>query len=188
MEIQLTFCELRRKDVINIVDGRKLGRIIDIVFNIKGQIQGLVTPGIRRWGIFKSNDNIFVPWRDIKKIGEDVIIVELRPDSHKSRRHDDSDMCCFDERGFCDDDERHNECQNNNHQANGSNKNNSQYYNQSNNPNISNQYHNPENQSDRDNYSAGSHNGIKEHQYNEARQGGQNVRDIDYFMKYYHND
>ncbi len=30
MVSDLTFCELREKEVINIVDGKKLGRILDI--------------------------------------------------------------------------------------------------------------------------------------------------------------
>ncbi|HEY8390384.1 MAG TPA: YlmC/YmxH family sporulation protein [Clostridia bacterium] len=105
MEIQLTYCELRKKDVINLVDGRKLGRLIDVVFNIKGHIEGFVVPGIKKWSFFKATDDIFIKWCDIKKIGEDVILVELRP--HSSVHHPkgcekdkdrDRDRCgCFDE-------------------------------------------------------------------------------------------
>lgn len=91
MEMQLTYCELRRKEVINIVDGRRLGHIIDVVFNICGQIQGFVTPAFKR-KLFKQTDDIFVPWCDIKKIGEDVILVELRPKHH--HRRNDSDCAC----------------------------------------------------------------------------------------------
>lgn len=85
MEINLTYCELRKKDVINLVDGRKLGRLIDIIFNIKGHIEGFVVPGFKKWTLFKASDNIFIRWCDIKKIGEDVILVELRPHSSVSR-------------------------------------------------------------------------------------------------------
>jgi YlmC/YmxH family sporulation protein len=105
MEIQLTFCELRKKDVINLIDGRRLGRIIDVIFNIKGHIEGFIVPGIRKWTFFKACDNIFIKWCDIKKIGEDVILVELRPQSFSSRPqgcHDkdkdkDRDDCCCQE-------------------------------------------------------------------------------------------
>jgi len=79
VEIQLSFQELRCKDVVNIVDGKKLGKIIDVVFDIRGRVEGLVTPGFRRAFFFKACDDIFVPWCDIKKIGDDVILVELRP-------------------------------------------------------------------------------------------------------------
>lgn len=99
MEIQLSFTELRKKDVVNMVDGRRLGRIIDIVFDIKGRIIGLVTPGFRRMLFLKSTDDIFVPWCDIKKIGDDVILVELKPQrvSPKEKCYDadkDNDVCC----------------------------------------------------------------------------------------------
>ncbi|HEY8424317.1 MAG TPA: YlmC/YmxH family sporulation protein [Clostridia bacterium] len=84
MEIQLTYCELRKKDVVNLVDGRKLGKIIDVVFDIRGRIEGFVVPGFRKWALFKA-DNIFIKWCNIKKVGEDVILVELRP-SYQSAR------------------------------------------------------------------------------------------------------
>lgn len=74
-----TFCELREKEVINMVDGRRLGNIVDIAFTCGGQVFGLMVPGCRRlfrsWG--SGSDRIFIPWRNICKIGSDVILVEL---------------------------------------------------------------------------------------------------------------
>ena len=77
---EVTFCELRCKQVINVVDGKCLGHIIDIVFDLKcGRILGLVTPGFRRWLWFRPREDIFIPWRHVCKIGDDVILVELKP-------------------------------------------------------------------------------------------------------------
>ena len=77
---EVTFCELRCKQVVNVVDGRCLGHIIDIVFDLKcGRILGLVTPGFRRWFWFRPREDIFIPWRCVCKIGDDVILVELKP-------------------------------------------------------------------------------------------------------------
>ena len=74
---ELSYCELRAKEVINSVDGRRLGRIIDIVFSSNGgAICGIIVPYSRKIMFFKSRD-VFIPWECIKKIGEDVIIVEL---------------------------------------------------------------------------------------------------------------
>ena len=106
MDIQLTYCELRKKDVINLVDGRKLGRLIDVIFNIKGHIEGFVVPGIKKWALFKTTDNIFIKWCDIKKIGEDVILVELRPHSSARPKGCDrdkgQDRCdCYCEEDIC---------------------------------------------------------------------------------------
>lgn len=74
----ITFCELREKEVINTVDGKKLGRILDMVFTCHGDILGIVVPGEKR--LFKSissNESLFIPWKCITKIGEDTILVNL---------------------------------------------------------------------------------------------------------------
>ena len=72
-----SFCELRAKDVINIVDGRRLGHIADMVFNIKrGIVCGLILP-VSRGLFFRNSEDIYIPFKDILRIGEDVILVEL---------------------------------------------------------------------------------------------------------------
>ena len=38
----ITFCELREKEVVNTIDGKKLGRIIDMVITCTGEVVGLV--------------------------------------------------------------------------------------------------------------------------------------------------
>ncbi|MDR3263350.1 MAG: YlmC/YmxH family sporulation protein [Clostridiales bacterium] len=75
--MELTFLDLREKEVINITDGKKLGRITDIVMSGKGKIIGIVTPGERKLFKSGSDTNIFVPWCNIIKIGDDVILIEL---------------------------------------------------------------------------------------------------------------
>ena len=79
MEEKLTFVELRCKEVVNMRDGVNLGHIIDMIFDLHGRIEGIVAPGFRRLVFFRSADDIFIPWCDIKKIGEDIILVELKP-------------------------------------------------------------------------------------------------------------
>ena len=57
------FSELKRKDVINIEDGRRLGCIIDLVFeSCSGRILGFVVPGERRLFNFKGKQDIFIPY------------------------------------------------------------------------------------------------------------------------------
>ena len=78
MIADLTFCELREKEVVNIADGKKLGRILDMAFTSNGTIKGLIVPGEKKF--FKNisgDESIFVPWKNIVKIGEDAILVEL---------------------------------------------------------------------------------------------------------------
>ncbi len=74
----LTFCELKEKEVVNVVDGRRLGRLLDIAFTPGGKITGLIVPGEKKFlKNITCSDSIFVPWRCIVRIGEDAILVEL---------------------------------------------------------------------------------------------------------------
>lgn len=86
--LESSFLELRCKEVINVVDGRKLGHIIDVVFELQsGRICGFVVPGNNNfWNVFSKNTEIFIPYSQICKIGEDSILVELYlpPDQNSS--------------------------------------------------------------------------------------------------------
>lgn len=64
--------------VVNVVDGKDLGRIQDISFTESGKILGIVTPsgGGGFKGIIKC-ESLFIPWNKICKIGDDVILVSL---------------------------------------------------------------------------------------------------------------
>ena len=77
--METSFCELKGKEVINVVDGKRLGKIIDIVFDTRfGKVLGIVVPSYNKsWNIFKSNDDIFIPFNCICKFGEDAILVQI---------------------------------------------------------------------------------------------------------------
>lgn len=77
--METSFLDLRCKEVINIVDGRLLGHIVDMVVDIRtSRVTGLVVPGAKSFfSFFKSGQDIFIPYRNICKIGDDVILVEL---------------------------------------------------------------------------------------------------------------
>lgn len=75
--MEISFTDLKNKEVININDGKKLGHIVDIVFDsANGQVLGIVVPGDKK--LFRKNDDIFVPLARLRKIGNDVIIVSLQ--------------------------------------------------------------------------------------------------------------
>lgn len=78
--METSFLELRCKEVVNVVDGRRLGHIVDMVFELQsGRILGLVVPGEKTfWNVFKNSSQIFIPYGCVVKIGEDAILVELR--------------------------------------------------------------------------------------------------------------
>ena len=75
---EITFCDLREKEVINTVDGKKLGRVVDLVMTCSGDVLGFIVPGEKRLlRALSSCDTLFVPWKCIVKIGEDAILVKL---------------------------------------------------------------------------------------------------------------
>ena len=71
--------ELRCKEVVNVVDGRKLGHIVDALFNLEnGCLLGVVVPGDKSfWQCFKGGTELFIPLSQIVKVGEDAVLVEL---------------------------------------------------------------------------------------------------------------
>ena len=48
--MDISYNDLRNKEVINLCDGSKMGRITDIVFNSdSGKVVGIVVPGEKRF-------------------------------------------------------------------------------------------------------------------------------------------
>lgn len=85
----LKVSELKMKDIINVVDGKRLGFIKDIELNLHvGRIQSLILPGTSKFmGIFGRCDDLSINWDQIKKVGADVILVEIH--SFTDLKHQD---------------------------------------------------------------------------------------------------
>ena len=76
----MSFCELRCKQVINVIDGKVLGRICDVVFSRgSARVLGFVVPGDSAFHILRKRNDMFIPFENICKIGCDVVLVELKP-------------------------------------------------------------------------------------------------------------
>jgi YlmC/YmxH family sporulation protein len=79
--------ELRIREVINVLDGRRLGMATDLEIDANtGQIRALVVPGTHRllnW--FGKSDEVVIPWENIRKIGVDVILVEITTNQQSNR-------------------------------------------------------------------------------------------------------
>ena len=75
----LNYCELKRKEIINLCDGARLGTICDMEIDpVTGQINSIVVPGPPRlFGMIKSDEEIVIPYNKIKKIGADVILIDI---------------------------------------------------------------------------------------------------------------
>lgn len=74
--MEISYTELRSKEVVNLQNGQRMGKIIDLIVDTNGKnVLGLVVPGLRK--LFHASEDIFIPWRNIAKIGEDTILVSL---------------------------------------------------------------------------------------------------------------
>ena len=65
----------REKEVINVCDGRRLGCVSEVIFDVcDGRITAIVVPA--QGGFFGRKDSppLIIPWERIEKIGTDVIL------------------------------------------------------------------------------------------------------------------
>ncbi len=71
--------DLRFRDVVTVGDGRRLGFISDWEIDAaNGRVLAIVVPGSpRALGILGREPDYVIPWEKVKKIGEDVILVEV---------------------------------------------------------------------------------------------------------------
>lgn len=68
--------ELQTFDVVNVIDGDKLGRIIDLEINYDtGKILSFTVSPNTFVSFFMKNKNIVIPWENVVKVGTEVIIV-----------------------------------------------------------------------------------------------------------------
>lgn len=69
--------ELQNKDIVNTLDGKLVGKIIDVILE-EGKTISLVIEKSKSFiSMFTSKDEIILNWSNIDKIGEDVILVTL---------------------------------------------------------------------------------------------------------------
>jgi len=76
----MRICELKEKEVINVCSGRRLGCIADVEINIcTGEIEAIVIPGPGKiCGFFGTDCEYVIPFSCIKKIGPDIVLVEIK--------------------------------------------------------------------------------------------------------------
>lgn len=75
----LRVSDLRAREIINVLDGRRLGFIGDLDIDLEvGRIRGIIVPGQGKiLGLFGRDNDIYIPWEKIVKIGLDVVLVDL---------------------------------------------------------------------------------------------------------------
>ncbi|HHV34992.1 MAG TPA: YlmC/YmxH family sporulation protein [Syntrophomonadaceae bacterium] len=73
--------DLVGKEIINIFDGMRLGTIGDsdmVIDPESGEVVSIVLPGRSNFlGLWIDRQEIEIPWSSVKKVGSEVIIVDL---------------------------------------------------------------------------------------------------------------
>ena len=87
--METSFTELRNKEVINVLSGRQLGHINDVIIDLtRNCVLGFMVPNCKSFfSLFKPPEEIFIPFNNICKIGEDVILVEIIEAPTKKRKN-----------------------------------------------------------------------------------------------------
>lgn len=87
ISVNMSFSELRNKEVINIRDGSLLGCVCDVEFNAcSGEISAIVLPGNGILASLSPKNRIVIPWCDIERIGKDTVLVKLKWDLPGDRK------------------------------------------------------------------------------------------------------
>ena len=79
--MELTYGELKKRDVVNVSDGSSFGHICDVSLDFpSGKLSAIVVPAKRGGGFFGlfSRGKITIEQRNIIKIGGDVILVNVK--------------------------------------------------------------------------------------------------------------
>ena len=77
----MTLSELKQKEVVDLADGRRLGKVMDLEFSLKDScITALVVPADTSFlqSLRGEKCGLVIPWEDVYRIGDDVVLVTIR--------------------------------------------------------------------------------------------------------------
>lgn len=75
----MRYKDISGKEIVNVRHGSRLGVLgqTDLEINEKtGQIESFIIPNYKWFGLKKEGEETKVRWNSIKKIGEDMIMIE----------------------------------------------------------------------------------------------------------------
>ena len=74
----MNLSDLQEKEVIDIASGKRIGTIIDVIISMTGNISKLVLEDKKTSRKLFSNtkEDIYLDWKQIIKIGDDIILVD----------------------------------------------------------------------------------------------------------------
>lgn len=78
--MEVNFTALKQKDVINLNDGRNMGKVCDLSFTFpENYVLGFTVTGCK--GFRFSRQEVFIPIKQVVKIGKDAVLVKFGEDN-----------------------------------------------------------------------------------------------------------
>lgn len=77
----MRYSEFSGKEIIDLDNGERMGMLgqSDLVIHSEtGKIDSIILPGNSFLGWGKKKSDVMIPWKAIRKVGPDMIIVELK--------------------------------------------------------------------------------------------------------------
>lgn len=76
--MECRFSDFRCKEVIHVCEGARLGYTNDLIFDENtGMICSIIVPGkAKLFGLLGREDDLVIPYQCIRRIGEDIILVD----------------------------------------------------------------------------------------------------------------
>ncbi|MBQ6249548.1 MAG: YlmC/YmxH family sporulation protein [Oscillospiraceae bacterium] len=74
----MRYCQLRRKEVINLNDGCRLGYVGDLELCMpEGTVKALIVLGpCKFFGLFGRGEDYYIPWDCVQRFGDDIILID----------------------------------------------------------------------------------------------------------------
>lgn len=87
--------DLAGKEIVNLYDGAKLGLIgdADLAISLGGSIEAIILTSRSGFGSFlgnmgeKERDILVIPWQAVKKVGSEVIIVDMNNKADRMNKY-----------------------------------------------------------------------------------------------------
>ncbi|MBO8170963.1 MAG: YlmC/YmxH family sporulation protein [Bacillaceae bacterium] len=77
----MRFSEFSGKEIVNLDNGERVGVVSQSDLEVhpeSGEIESIILPGTGFLGLGRKRDDVVIPWKAIRKIGPEMIIVELK--------------------------------------------------------------------------------------------------------------
>ena len=86
--MSMKFTDLQCKEVICVSNGQRLGFVSDFLVEIpEGNVCAIVVPCPCRFpGGLGHRDDFLIPWSCIKRIGPDIVLVDVKPEDCRTPR------------------------------------------------------------------------------------------------------